>query len=68
VTAAHVLQHHAAVDGKDLRLFAADPAVAQGQFVAGLPSYAEWRGGDGDFPPNTIRFYDNKSCGTWHQF
>jgi hypothetical protein len=33
-----------------------------------LPSYAERRGGNGDFPANTIWFNNDESCGTWHRF
>src|ERR1700675_2660823 len=49
VAAAHILQHKRAIHGEDLRLLAADAAVAQREFVAGLPSDTEWRVADADF-------------------
>ncbi len=41
VAAAHVFEHPPAIYGKDLCLLPADPAIAKGKFVAGLPADSE---------------------------
>ena len=43
VAAAHVFEDVSAFDGQDLRLLAADAAVAQREFVAGLAADAKRR-------------------------
>src|ERR1700730_17228442 len=67
VAAAHVFQHHGAVHRKNLRLLAADAAVAQGEFVAALTADSKRCCADGHFAMSTVRFCYNKPGYAWHR-
>src|SRR5271168_2931838 len=66
VTAAHILQDVNAFRVDDLRLLAADAAIAQRQFVAGLTANAKWRGGNGHFPAHSAGLDQCDSRGSRH--
>src|ERR1700677_4324915 len=67
VAAAHVFQHHGAVHRQNLRLLAADAAIAQGQFVAGLAADAVRSGADRHLAADAARIAHEKSWCAWHR-
>ena len=66
MTAAHVFEHPTAIYGNNLGLLAANAAVAERQFVAGLPADAEGRGVQRHIAANAARFNYNNARGAWH--
>src|SRR5208282_4337665 len=66
MAAAHVFERERSIFGCDLRLLAADAAVAKGQFVAGLAADAEWERSYLHFAARAVWLNHDETGGTWH--
>jgi len=61
VAAAKIFEVMIAIDGRDLRLQAADATVAEDKFVAGLAADAEWERRDGYLAADAGRVEDENA-------